>query len=106
MSWRFRKSFKVLPGVRLNVSKTGVSASIGGAPFTLNMGPRGVHRTVSFPGTGLSFRERIDAPPRPVTLTPSPLNPPLLPTPADLGEEIRSAGTDVLTSEGLSEFKD
>ncbi len=38
MSWRFRRSFKVIPGVRINLSKTGLSASIGGGPFTLNEG--------------------------------------------------------------------
>ena len=30
MGFRMRKSFKVVPGVRLNVSKTGLGASVGG----------------------------------------------------------------------------
>jgi len=32
MVWRFRHSFKVIPGVRLNLSKRGLSACIGSAP--------------------------------------------------------------------------
>ena len=27
MSWRFRTSFKVMPGLRLNLSRTGLSAT-------------------------------------------------------------------------------
>ena len=109
MAWRFRKSFKVLPGVRLNVSSRGVSTSIGGAPFTVNIGSRGVHQTLSIPGTGLSMRGRIDKPS--VSRSPSvPNASPSVPvsTPSrvvDVGEEIRSAGTDVMTSAGLAEFK-
>ena len=59
MSWRFRQSFKIIPGLKLNLSKTGLSASIGGAPFTLNIGSRGVYGTASIPGTGISFRQRL-----------------------------------------------
>jgi hypothetical protein len=55
MTLRFRQSIRIAPGVRLNFSKTGVSASIGGSPLTLNIGRRGVKGTASAPGTGLSF---------------------------------------------------
>ncbi len=56
--FRFRSSFKVAPGVRLNLSKTGVSTSVGrrGAWFTI--GPRGTRTTVGMPGTGLSYTEQ------------------------------------------------
>jgi hypothetical protein len=108
MAWRFRKSFKVLPGVRLNVSTRGVSTSIGGAPFTVNIGSRGVHQTLSIPGTGLSMRGRIDQPSASPQLAPSasPSIPGSTPSQVvDVGEAIRSAGTDVMTSAGLAEFK-
>jgi len=39
MGWRFRQSFTVIPGLRLSLSKSGLSASIGRSPFTLNVGP-------------------------------------------------------------------
>jgi hypothetical protein len=59
MGWRFRQSFKVIPGVRLNLSKGGLSCSIGGAPFTMNVGPRGVYGTASLPGNGISYRQKF-----------------------------------------------
>ncbi len=59
MGWRFRRSFKVIPGVRLNLSRHGLSASIGGAPLTLNVGPQGVYGTASVPGAGISFRQKL-----------------------------------------------
>ncbi|MCO2745546.1 DUF4236 domain-containing protein [Pseudomonas aeruginosa] len=54
MAIRFRKSIKVAPGVRLNISKSGVSTSVGGKGFTANVSKRGVKTTASIPGTGLS----------------------------------------------------
>lgn len=55
MSYRFRESIKLFKGVRLNLSKTGVSLSIGSAPYTMTIGKRGLKHTVSIPNTGLSF---------------------------------------------------
>jgi hypothetical protein len=55
MGFRFHHSLRVLPGVRLNLSKGGVSASVGirGAWFTI--GQKGTRATVGLPGTGLSY---------------------------------------------------
>jgi hypothetical protein len=47
---------KLFPGVRLNLSKSGVSTSIGGKGGTINIGPKGTTATVGIPGTGLSYR--------------------------------------------------
>lgn len=114
MSWRFRQSFKILPGLRLNLSKSGLSASIGGAPFTLNLGSRGAYATASIPGTGISFRQRLapersgrDAPPSSsVDDAPSPDALPFLPSlQSEQVQEIRSASTESLTSDGLAELK-
>lgn len=55
MGIRFHKSIKIVKGLKLNFSKTGVSLSAGGAPFTVNVGPKGTKATVSAPGTGFSF---------------------------------------------------
>src|SRR4030095_10112211 len=55
MSWRFRTSFNVMPGIRLNVSRNGLSATLGAAPFSVNVGPQGFYGNVSIPGTGLSY---------------------------------------------------
>ena len=55
LGFRFRRSVKLLPGVRLNVGKRGSSLSIGGRGATMNVGPKGVRTTVGLPGTGLSY---------------------------------------------------
>jgi hypothetical protein len=60
MGMRFRRSIKIAPGVRLNVSKSGLSTTIGPRGATVSVGPRGVYGNVGIPGTGLSVRERLD----------------------------------------------
>lgn len=55
MGLRFHKSFSVLPGVRVNISKSGLSLSIGGAPMTINFRKGGSRMTTSVPGTGISY---------------------------------------------------
>lgn len=56
MGFRFRKSIKILPGVRINVSNKGVSSvSVGKRGATLNVGKKGVRGTVGIPGSGLSY---------------------------------------------------
>jgi len=129
MGWRFRQRFKVIPGVRLNLSKSGLSVSLGGAPLTLNVGPRGVYGTASAPGTGISFREHLsnspgaprhqqslgpqpiarDLPPVPAASPgPTPIPMPIAPSPSATTpiEEVRSASTERLTSASLKDLKD
>ncbi len=55
MATRFRKSFQIMKGVRINLSKSGPSLSIGSGPLTLNFNKKGIRKTASIPGTGLSF---------------------------------------------------
>lgn len=55
MGFRFRKTIKILPGVKINVSKSGVSTSIGGPGATVNLKRgRKTKTTIGVPGTGLS----------------------------------------------------
>ena len=63
--FRFRRSIKLLPGVRWNFGKKSTSLSIGGrgANYTVG-GPRGSRTTVGIPGTGLSYTETSGSPPR------------------------------------------
>jgi hypothetical protein len=53
--FQFRRRFKLLPGVRLNVGKRGVSVSVGprGAQFT--QGAKRSHATFGLPGSGLHY---------------------------------------------------
>lgn len=57
--FRFRKTFSIFPGVRINLSKTGVSSSIGGNGATVNVGKNGPMVTLGIPGTGLSYRTPV-----------------------------------------------
>ena len=54
MPIRFRKSFKIFPGVKVNFSKGGVSVSVGKPGATLNFSKHGVRQTIGLPGSGVS----------------------------------------------------
>ena len=54
MHIRFRRSFKLLPGVKLNVSRHGISTSVGRKGMHLTFNKYGVRQAVGLPGTGLS----------------------------------------------------
>lgn len=56
MGLRFRKSFKVAPGVRVNVGKKSVGVSVGGKGFRKSVNTSGrVTTSIGIPGTGLSY---------------------------------------------------
>ncbi len=59
MGFRFRKSIKIAPGLRLNVSKRGTSVSIGRRGATTNISKRGVRQTFGIPGTGISYSRKL-----------------------------------------------
>lgn len=116
MSWRFRKSFKVLPGVKLNLTARGLSATIGAAPFSVNVGPRGVYRNISIPGTGVWDRQRVDSPSQSVSdeRIPQPSGQDVAPQPTPLTlpavaygsvAEIRSASTEMLKSKSMADLQ-
>ena len=56
---RFQKRLQLLPGVRINLSKSGASASVGPRGADVNIGPRGVTTNAGLPGTGLSYRSKV-----------------------------------------------
>lgn len=59
MAFRFRRSIKLLPGIKLNVGMKGMSVSAGVRGLSLTAGSRGLHSNVGIPGTGMSFRSKI-----------------------------------------------
>ena len=64
MGFRFQRRIRLLPGIRLNLSKGGISMSLGRRGAWATFG-RGRQRTsVGLPGTGLSYTEtsRSEAP--------------------------------------------
>jgi len=58
-SFRFRRTIALGRFLRLNVSKTGTSLSVGRPGATVNLRGDKVDGTVGVPGTGLSYRERL-----------------------------------------------
>lgn len=59
MAFRFRKSVKILPGVRVNFSSKGASLNLGPRGSSLSIGKQGIYSNTSIPGMGISFRKKI-----------------------------------------------
>lgn len=123
MGWRYRSSFKLFPGVRINVSSRGVSTTIGVRGASVNFSSRGAYLNTGIPGTGLSFRQRLNVPSQKPThdnvvyapSTPSAVpGPPVEEPPAveiysladlNLPGAIKSAGITELVSQGLRDLQ-
>jgi len=60
MGLRFRKSISIMPGVRINLSGSGASMSVGPRGASVSFGKRGTYANFGLPGTGLSYRTRLD----------------------------------------------
>jgi uncharacterized protein DUF4236 len=56
MSFRFRKRLRISPGLALNLSRCGVSASLGVRGAIVNVGRYGIQETMGLPGSGVSCR--------------------------------------------------
>ena len=57
MGLRFYRRLSILPGLRLNASRSGVSLSIGHRGAWLTIGPRGRRATIGIPGSGIFWTE-------------------------------------------------
>jgi hypothetical protein len=57
MTLRFWRRVRLAPGLRLNLSKSGASVSVGRRGAWLTSGPRGQRVTVGATGTGLFWTE-------------------------------------------------
>lgn len=55
MGFRFRRSIRILPRIRINIGKRGVSTSIGVRGVHVTLGHGQVRETVRLPGSGLSY---------------------------------------------------
>lgn len=60
MAFRFRRRMKIFPGVYLNFSTGGPSLSLGPRGASVTLGSRGAYANVGIPGSGLSYRTRLD----------------------------------------------
>ena len=60
MSFRFKKNIKIIPGIKLNISKNGLnSVTIGKPGASVNISKKGKQATVGIPGTGLSYSQKL-----------------------------------------------
>ena len=60
MGLRLQKRITLFKGLTLNLSKTGASVSIGARGARLNIRGDKVTGSVGIPGTGISYRQRLD----------------------------------------------
>ena len=65
MGFRFRKSVKIAPGVRLNFGKKGVGVSVGAKGFRVSKSSRGTTLSAGVPGTGIYYQENLSSKKRP-----------------------------------------
>ena len=59
MAWSFRKRIKVIPGVHLNLSKSGISTSIGVKGASVTFGKSGSYLNTSVPVLGINNRHKL-----------------------------------------------
>ena len=64
MGWRYRKRIKILPGIHINISKSGISTNVGVKGASVTFGPKGTYVNTGIPGTGLYRRDNISVPPK------------------------------------------
>jgi hypothetical protein len=66
MSWRLQRSIKILPGLRLNLSRSGIGISAGPRGLKVGIDSRGrQYVNAGIPGTGLSTRHYVKTQPAP-----------------------------------------
>jgi hypothetical protein len=59
MAWSYRKRIKIIPGVHLNFSKSGITTSIGIKGASMTFGKSGTYLNTGIPGTGIHNRQKL-----------------------------------------------
>ncbi len=106
---RFRRRVKLFPGVTLNLSKTGISATVGIPGASVNFTKGGTFLNTGIPGTGLYDRTRIGSKKRPCSSNQNNLSfrIPEEETIADGYVEVKSIeNVEEITTEGLQELRE
>lgn len=62
MAFRFQKRIKLIPGVTINLSRRGVSTSVGATGARVTIGHGQTRTTVGLPGSGISHTSVTSAP--------------------------------------------
>jgi uncharacterized protein DUF4236 len=55
MGWRLYRRFHLMPGLRINLSRSGLSLSLGHRGFWYTVGARGKRATLGLPGSGIFY---------------------------------------------------
>lgn len=107
MAWSYRKRIKIIPGVNLNLSKKGISTTIGVRGASINLGNNGVYANLGIPDTGIYSRRKISRknPVSSNSLSNSPI-PSAEPTFVNLDDNIFSANIHEITSSGMQGIKE
>ena len=61
MAWNFRRRKKIAPGVYINMSKKGISTTVGPKGASMTFGPNGTYLNTSIPGTGMYNRRKLSS---------------------------------------------
>ncbi len=102
MAWSYHKRIKIIPGVHLNFSSSGISTTIGVKGASLNFGRSGTYLNTSVPLLGIDSRHKL------LGSTPAPFPeddhlPRVLPAAAD---NIFSADIQEITSQNMQGIKE
>lgn len=71
MGFKFQKRIKILPGITINLSKRGISTSVGVKGARITMGHGKTRTTVGIPGTGISHTQVQSIKEQPTTSKPA-----------------------------------
>lgn len=99
MAWSFRKRIKIIPGVHLNLSKSGISTSIGVRGASMTFGSSGTYLNTSVPILGINNRQRLFG-------SGNNLNPEIYSEPIEISENIFSSDIHEITSQNMQGIKE
>lgn len=99
MAWSFRKRIKIIPGVHLNLSKSGITTSIGVKGANMTFGKSGSYLNTSVPLLGLNNRQRLSS-------SHNNLNPEIYNDTIEASDNIFSCDIQEITSQNMQGIKE
>lgn len=100
MAWNFRRRIKIIPGVHLNVSKSGISTSVGIRGASVTFRKKGTYLNTGIPGSGLYNRQRLSG------ISDHTEPDPQLMQPVDQTDNIFSVDVQNITSQNMQGIKE
>ncbi|HMR81963.1 MAG TPA: DUF4236 domain-containing protein [Niabella sp.] len=108
MAWSYRRRIKIIPGVHLNFSKSGISTSIGVKGASLTLGKKGAYLNSGIPGLGIYNRQKLSGSNKPsIDIVPTNDNRPQLNYALNFAvDNIFSADPQEITSQDMQGVKE